>query len=76
MTTRKLLNKKQVCKEALVIIMVAIIRRMDMTDEKRMKIDESGMWWGRYETIRLLMFSWLKIVKINCVCHLLLNKDG
>ena len=34
------LNKKQVCKDALIIIMVAIIRRMDMTDEKRMKLDE------------------------------------
>ena len=40
MTTRKLLNKKQVCKDALVIIMVAITRRMDRTDEKRMKLDE------------------------------------
>ena len=38
-------NKFVVCKDALAITMVAIIRRMDVTDEKRMKIDKK-VWCG------------------------------
>ena len=58
--------------------MVSIIRRRkDRADEKRMELEEKVR-YGGVETIRLLMFSWLKNVKRNwhCVSHLLLYKDG